>query len=88
MQWFSQGTPVSSTNKTCDKSTCMSIFQKFPLSLGIVIFHQNWRIHQILKFLKIVIKKEAFEIDTKSGSLRNHHTDKQFYSGAAKFEEV
>jgi hypothetical protein len=33
-------------------------------------------------------KKEAFEIDTKSGSLRNHHTDKQFYSGAAKFEEV
>jgi hypothetical protein len=33
----------------------MSIFQKFPLSLGTVIFHQNWRIHQILKFLKIVI---------------------------------
>lgn len=33
-------------------------------------------------------KKEALEIDTKSGALRNHHTDKQFYSGAAKFEEV
>ncbi|CAG2217750.1 TEKT4 [Mytilus edulis] len=33
-------------------------------------------------------KKEALEIDTKSGSLRNHHTDKQFYSGAAKFEEI
>lgn len=33
-------------------------------------------------------KKEALEIDTKSGGLRNHHTDKQFYSGAAKFEEV
>lgn len=33
-------------------------------------------------------KKEALEIDTKSGALRNEHTDKQFYSGAAKFEEM
>lgn len=33
-------------------------------------------------------KKEALEIDSKSGALRNEHTDKQFYSGAAKFEEI
>lgn len=33
-------------------------------------------------------KKEALEIDTKSGALKNHHTDKQFYPGAAKFQEM
>lgn len=33
-------------------------------------------------------KKEALEIDSKSGALRNEHIDKQFYSGAAKFEEM
>ncbi|KAI8796600.1 tektin-4 [Biomphalaria glabrata] len=33
-------------------------------------------------------KKEALEIETKSGSLRNHHTNKQFHDGAAKFEEI
>lgn len=33
-------------------------------------------------------KKEALEIDTKSGALKNHHTDKQFYPGAAKFQEI
>lgn len=33
-------------------------------------------------------KKEALEIETKSGSLRNHHTNKQFHDGAAKFEEM
>lgn len=33
-------------------------------------------------------KKEALETDTKSGVLRNHHTNKQFYPGAAKFEEM
>lgn len=33
-------------------------------------------------------KKEALEIDTASGALKNEHTNKQFYSGAAKFEEI
>lgn len=33
-------------------------------------------------------KKEALEIDTASGALKNEHTNKQFYSGAAKFEEM
>ncbi|XP_071106114.1 tektin-4-like [Haliotis cracherodii] len=33
-------------------------------------------------------KKEALEIDTKCASLRNHHTHKQFYPGAAKFQEI
>lgn len=33
-------------------------------------------------------KKEALEIDTASGTLRNHHTNKQFHDGAAKFEEM
>merc|ERR1711963_1160514 len=33
-------------------------------------------------------KKEDLEIDTKSGALRNHHTNKQFHDGAAKFEEI
>ena len=33
-------------------------------------------------------KKEDLEIDTKSGALRNHHTNKQFHDGAAKFEEM
>ncbi|XP_060074860.1 tektin-4-like [Ylistrum balloti] len=33
-------------------------------------------------------KKDALEIDTASGALRNGHTNKQFYSGAAKFEEI
>ncbi|PVD34836.1 hypothetical protein C0Q70_06115 [Pomacea canaliculata] len=33
-------------------------------------------------------KKEALEIDTASGTLRNHHTNKQFHDGAAKFEEI
>ncbi|CAG5117655.1 unnamed protein product [Candidula unifasciata] len=33
-------------------------------------------------------KKEALEIDTRSGALRNHHTNKQFHDGAAKFEEI
>lgn len=33
-------------------------------------------------------KKEALEIDTASGALRNHHTNKQFYPGAAKFQEI
>lgn len=33
-------------------------------------------------------KKEALELDSKSGTLRNQHTHKQFHAGAAKFEEV
>jgi len=33
-------------------------------------------------------KKEALEIDTASGALKNHHTNKQFYPGAAKFQEI
>lgn len=33
-------------------------------------------------------KKEALEIDTACGILRNHHTNKQFHDGAAKFEEI
>lgn len=33
-------------------------------------------------------KKEALEIDTGCGVLRNHHTNKQFHDGAAKFEEI
>ncbi|XP_050394478.1 tektin-4 [Patella vulgata] len=33
-------------------------------------------------------KKEALEIDTRAAALRNHHTNKQFYPGAAKFEEI
>ena len=33
-------------------------------------------------------KKESLEIDTSCGVLRNHHTNKQFYDGAAKFEEM
>merc|ERR1711963_264805 len=33
-------------------------------------------------------KKENLEIDSKSGALRNHHTNKQFHDGAAKFEEI
>jgi len=33
-------------------------------------------------------KKEALEIDTACGVLRNHHTNKQFHDGAAKFEEI
>ena len=33
-------------------------------------------------------KKEAHEIDTASGNLKNHHTNKQFYPGAAKFQEM
>ncbi|KAL5018557.1 hypothetical protein ScPMuIL_004279 [Solemya velum] len=33
-------------------------------------------------------KKEALQTDTRSGALKNHHTEKQFYSGAAKFEEI
>ena len=33
-------------------------------------------------------KKENLEIDTKSGALRNNHTNKQFHDGAAKFEEM
>ena len=33
-------------------------------------------------------KKESLEIDTTCGVLRNHHTNKQFYDGAAKFEEM
>lgn len=33
-------------------------------------------------------KKEALEIDTSSGALRNEHTNKQFYPGAAKFQEM
>jgi len=33
-------------------------------------------------------KKEALEIESKSGALRNHHTNKQFHDGAAKFEEI
>ncbi len=33
-------------------------------------------------------KKEAKEIDTKCGILRNEHTNKQFFAGAAKFQEM
>ncbi|KAK3598847.1 hypothetical protein CHS0354_008589 [Potamilus streckersoni] len=33
-------------------------------------------------------KKEALEIDTVSGALKNHHTNKQFYPGSAKFQEI
>ena len=33
-------------------------------------------------------KKEALEIDTVSGALKNHNTNKQFYPGAAKFQEM
>lgn len=33
-------------------------------------------------------KKEALELDTASAVLRNHHTNKQFFDGAAKFEEI
>ncbi|KAL8565100.1 hypothetical protein ACOMHN_005303 [Nucella lapillus] len=33
-------------------------------------------------------KKESLEIDTGCGVLRNHHTNKQFHDGAAKFEEI
>lgn len=32
-------------------------------------------------------KKEAHEIDNRCGMLRDHHTDKQFYPGSAKFQE-
>lgn len=32
-------------------------------------------------------KKEALEIDNRCGMLRDHHTDKQFYPGSAKFQE-
>ena len=33
-------------------------------------------------------KKESLEIDSASGALRNEHTNKQFYPGAAKFQEM
>lgn len=33
-------------------------------------------------------KKESSEMDAFCGGLRNHHTNKQFYPGAAKFEEI
>jgi tektin-4 len=33
-------------------------------------------------------KKEADELDTKAVNLRNEHTNKQFYPGAAKFQEM
>jgi tektin-4 len=33
-------------------------------------------------------KKEAEEIDAISGILRNNDTNKQFYAGAAKFEDM
>lgn len=33
-------------------------------------------------------KKEGLEIDSASGALRNHHTNKQFHDGAAKFESI
>jgi len=33
-------------------------------------------------------KKEALELDTACGVLQNHHTNKQFHDGAAKFEEI
>lgn len=33
-------------------------------------------------------KKEALEIDTVSGALKNTNTNKQFYPGAAKFQEI
>lgn len=33
-------------------------------------------------------KKESFEIDNRCGILRNHHTDKQFFPGSAKFQEI
>lgn len=33
-------------------------------------------------------KKEALEIDTVSGALKNTNTNKQFYPGAAKFQEM
>jgi len=33
-------------------------------------------------------KKEADEIDSFCGGLRNEHTNKQFYAGSAKFQEI
>ncbi|KAK7113326.1 tektin-4-like [Littorina saxatilis] len=33
-------------------------------------------------------KKESLELDTTCGVMRNHHTNKQFHDGAAKFEEI
>lgn len=33
-------------------------------------------------------KKEAEEIDSACGALRNGHTNKQFFAGSAKFQEV
>jgi tektin-4 len=33
-------------------------------------------------------KKEADELDTKCAILRNEHTNKQFYPGAARFQEI
>lgn len=33
-------------------------------------------------------KLEASELDAFAGNLRNHHTNKQFYPGSAKFQEI
>ena len=33
-------------------------------------------------------KKEAEEIDSSMAGLRNEHTNKQFYAGSAKFQEM
>ena len=33
-------------------------------------------------------KKEADEIDTFCAGLRNGHTNKQFYAGSARFQEM
>ena len=65
----------------------MSHCWKSHATAQIVFFRMNRDAKQNLE-MDWSDKKEAHEIDTASGNLKNHHTNKQFYPGAAKFQEM